>query len=504
MTMRFRIRTQGGQELSFASREMFEAFVRAGDLAPADLVYDSETASWAPARTHPIVLEIEYADTQPSHGPDAPIPAPRAPAADDPFGLTLAPAPSASHAESPARGDAPRESKDASHEASIGALEFTLAPQREVSPEDASRAFVEKLQLEREAEGEEWGSDGLGRIRMETPGGRADQVIEAAAPTPAASSDRGRPERGPFDSRPRPERPSAPPLREPPRSSRHDEGSEPPPLARPPRESPRWRGRRIAGLLGLGLIMAAGAASGVALSNRAARQALEPSGPDMPIGAIPVAPAPDASPSGRRPGIPRDESAVRGRAHELFLTATQAELRDLPPLPDAWPGAEYLMLPSGSPEVVGVFQQYLQTARALRGTDEARYRVAYQAALEDAGVDGEEAVDRLDAAMGDFAGTAERRDAHYERIERLASAAIGSHEALLEAEGLLVSGAPVNSADLSRLGAGVSGRDRDSQFLLEDVVTALEEALDGGGAGPRTPGNVRAWVWDGILDAVTG
>ena len=39
---------------------MFEDFVRSGDLSPDDLVYDVETSSWAPSRTHPIVLEIEY------------------------------------------------------------------------------------------------------------------------------------------------------------------------------------------------------------------------------------------------------------------------------------------------------------------------------------------------------------------------------------------------------------------------------------------------------------
>ena len=59
MTVRFRIRTSRGQELSFASHETFEEFVRSGDLAPDDFVYDDDTGEWAPARTHPLVLEIE-------------------------------------------------------------------------------------------------------------------------------------------------------------------------------------------------------------------------------------------------------------------------------------------------------------------------------------------------------------------------------------------------------------------------------------------------------------
>ncbi len=61
MAVRFRIRTSQGQELSFASHEIFEEFVRSGDLAPEDLVYDGETGEWAPARTHPLVLSIELA-----------------------------------------------------------------------------------------------------------------------------------------------------------------------------------------------------------------------------------------------------------------------------------------------------------------------------------------------------------------------------------------------------------------------------------------------------------
>ena len=60
MAVRFRIKTSAGQELSFATHEMFEDFVRSGDLSPEDLVYDGETGSWSPARTNPTVLDIEY------------------------------------------------------------------------------------------------------------------------------------------------------------------------------------------------------------------------------------------------------------------------------------------------------------------------------------------------------------------------------------------------------------------------------------------------------------
>lgn len=225
--------------------------------------------------------------------------------------------------------------------------------------------------------------------------------------------------------------------------------------------------------------------------------------PEAPVEAIAVEPRPTPPPE-REPVIASTEAAVRERAHERFLTATQAQLRDLEPVPDVWPAAEYLTLPSAYPEVVDVFQTYLSAIRGLRAEDESRYRTAYEAALQDAGVEGDEAGGRLDQAMLEFAGTADRRTAHYDRVEALASAAIRSHEALLEAEGLLVPGAPSDAVDPSAIGAGVSGRDEASQLLLEEVAELLTDVLEGGGSGPRTPENVRAWVWDGILDAVTG
>ena len=44
----------------------------------------------------------------------------------------------------------------------------------------------------------------------------------------------------------------------------------------------------------------------------------------------------------------------------------------------------------------------------------------------------------------------------------VASAAIGSHQALLDVEGLLVPGAPTDAANPSAIGAGIAGRDADS------------------------------------------
>ena len=94
MSVRFRIRTPGGQELSFASVEMFEDFVRSGDLSDDDLVYDAEDGSWAPARTHPIVLNVQYederAEAEAGSAEAAPSEVSDEPGPDNAFGLSLA------------------------------------------------------------------------------------------------------------------------------------------------------------------------------------------------------------------------------------------------------------------------------------------------------------------------------------------------------------------------------------------------------------------------------
>ena len=105
MSVRFRIRTSQGQEISFASHEMFAEFVRSGDLSPDDVVYDAETREWSSARTHPVVLQIEMeseeeteSETSDESDGDVEEIADLAPASDAStttadIGLDLAPAP---------------------------------------------------------------------------------------------------------------------------------------------------------------------------------------------------------------------------------------------------------------------------------------------------------------------------------------------------------------------------------------------------------------------------
>jgi hypothetical protein len=494
MTVRFRIRTQAGQELSFASREMFEDFVRAGDLNPEDLVYDGETGSWAPARTHPIVLEIEYEDEEEEAAPGKSKTADEAPSGGNALGLSLA-APAEGSAdgeggESTGPSGAPGESTGDAPGGSFG-LELSL--QEEVSPEDASRAFVERMKAEREAERELGRSVGVGGFTMETSGALADLVSEPVAPEPPKRAPPEPPRRTERRRDPEPDEPAG------------RRGGDTPPEGRPaPRTSAgtRGAGRNKVGILLVVAVIAGGGVVGVRLAQGGSSEDPSEAAPEVPVEAIPVEPRPTPPPE-REPVIASTEAAVRERAEERFLTATQAELRDLQPVPEAWPTAEYLTLPSTYPEVVDVFQTYRSAIRAVRAGDQSRYRIAYEAALEDAGVADEEATDRLDVAMQRFAETAEARAAHYDRVEALATAAIRSHEALLEAEGLLVPGAPSDGVDPSAIGMGVAGRDADSQLLLEEVSDLLTDVLEADGAGPRTPENVRAWVWDGFLDAMT-
>lgn len=220
--------------------------------------------------------------------------------------------------------------------------------------------------------------------------------------------------------------------------------------------------------------------------------------PDVPVDPIVVESEPEPT---REPVIARTSAAVAERARERFLTATQAELRELGSIPAAWPGGTYLALPSGAPEVLDVWQSYLTAIRRVRASDADRYRGAYEAALDDAVIEGEERGPRLEAALADFEASREPREAHYDRVEALASAAIQTHNALLDVEGLLIFNGSGEGVAAGPIGLGVTARDEDSELLLRQVVELLTATLEAEGLGPRTGDNVRAWVWDGFLDA---
>ncbi|MDE3007143.1 MAG: hypothetical protein OXU39_13715, partial [Gemmatimonadota bacterium] len=197
------------------------------------------------------------------------------------------------------------------------------------------------------------------------------------------------------------------------------------------------------------------------------------------------------------------EAAIRERAQERYLTSTQNDFRELPPIPETWASGSYFSLPSDYPEVVTAWGSYLTTIRTVRAEDLTRYADAYERALDDAAIAEEDRGARRDVAMSDFSALAETRASHYDRVEALASAALQSHSALVESEGLILFDPGGRVGGERAMGAGVYGRDAQADLLLSQVVDLLTGRLDAEGLGPGEAAAVRAWVWEGVLDVAT-
>jgi hypothetical protein len=519
MSVAFRIRTSAGQELSFASHEMFEDFVRSGDLSPDDLVYDVETSSWSPARTHPIVLEIEYereaeaneegeateaGEVTPTESRDGADEMGEAAdgdgadelseaadgdgaddaAADSTFGLSLAPPrePEPGQDDEATQGTSESgagpetaESKEADAGADgAGGFGLELAPADVISSEEAAKAFVEKMDAERASkiDFEPGPASGLA-FSMEGSGSLAEMISAPVVPEP----------------------PPAPPSRN--TVTRDGARSEPAPSPRPSGGGAR---KVFAAVVVVALVGVGGYFGLQLLADDSAAEEAEGEAAVVPIAVAPV----DPEPPPPEPVIANTESAVRERAQERFLTTTQNLLRDLEPIRDEWGTGAYLALPSAYADVVPIWQAYLTTIRGLRAADAARYEAAYEEALDDAAIVGEARAQRLEAALADFDAAAEARNGHYDRVEAIATAAIQSHNALIEAEGLILFDGSAGGGESGGIGAGASGRDADAQLLLDQVLELINATLDADGLGPGTGRNVRQWVWDGLLDAVTG
>jgi hypothetical protein len=488
MAVRFRIRTSAGQELSFASHEMFEDFVRAGDLSPDDLVYDGETGSWSPARTHPIVLEIEY---EREAGEEA---RPSAAGAGEPTTTDAAGTDEGDLPADAATGD--MKATESEGEAppvadlSSDALGLDLAPVEERTPEEEAQAFLRRMEAERDSD-----IDGGGPRRIEGFTKQDSSKLAGKLEPPAPE---------------RPSPPSPPPVRKKPvrtppaataRRAETIRRPEPPRRESPPSKGaePAAPGGRRLFVTFLALAVVAGGAY-VAYSLRSDAAPAPESEPEVAVEPMAVEPEPEPEPPPREPVIASTEAAVRERAQERFLTATQSQLRDLEPIPEAWASGPYLAVPSDHPEIVDVWQSYLATVLRVRAGDAERYRAAYVAALDDAAVGEEARQGRLAAAMSDFDAAAPPRAAHWDRVEALADAALRSHNVLVEAEGLILYDPAVAGESL---GSGTSGRDADAQLLLRQVIELLAARLAADGLGPRVPERVREWVWDGFLDAAT-
>ena len=466
--------------------------MRSGDLSPDDLVYDGETGSWSPARTHPVVLDVQYeleaaeeaaeaagtesqADSEAGGAPgadsdEAPESASEADSeaeadASGMEGITFVPEAKGDDAGAAGQGEGGESAKGTD-------LEFDLALTKELSPEDEQRAFLEKLEAERHHDVDQGMSirDSISGFTTDTLAPRPEEPRRAADPPP-----------------PRP--PAAPRIAAP---------------------APKKRGGvgRAVALFVVALLVAGGGYVGYrALSAEPVSEVPDPDGPLATAPGDSTDPQPEAIEPEPEPTpeavIPDTPGAVRERAQERYLAATQTALRTLQSIPEAWPEGPYLTVPSDHPEVVDVWQDYRATIQQVRQVDVERYRTAYEAALDDAAVVGEDRAERLQRAMDEFGVSQELRDAHFDRVEALATAAIQSHNALVEAEGLILFDATGSTGRPSGIGAGTSARNAEAQLLLDQVIELLEGALDADGDGPGSGENVREWGGDVFLAAIS-
>jgi len=440
MSVRFRIRTAQGQEVTFASHEVFAEFVRSGDLSPDDVVYDAETREWSSALTHPVVLQIEL-DSEDGVEGDA----------EQPEAEAEQPEADTEQAEAAPTPDVPSDP-------GLG-LELAPAPDQLTASEQGD-AFVKRMEAERASTLGFDDAPAVQGFRMEQGSSGLIEDIGEAVEEPA----RARPtiRREPRRAAPAP-----------------DEAK-----ARTPKKKKSGAGRKYAPLLIVAAVVAAG---GVYFGPELLAPATE-DGVELP-------PPPP-------PLIPDTEDALRARAQERYLTTTRALLRDLPPIPAEWLQGAYLAAPSEYPQVREAWYLYLTTVRQARAGDNERYRAGYSRALDDARVEGSARTLRLAGAVAAFQGAVGPRAAHYDRVEALITAALRGHDALAEAEGTIsyepASGTPVSGDPVIE----AVGRSPDAQSLLDQVLDMILGELNAP-SGPGRTANVGEWIWEGILDAVT-
>ena len=150
MRARFRIRKQDGAEVTPESLGAFTRLVKSGEIEETDLIYDSLTGEWAPARSHPVycmMLDRVYPEND--------------------LGLSVAP------------------------------------PEPEPSPEEAARAFIVQMEEERRADPDrpeqlldlpllDRGASGLSRDERPAPSVRTTETADSKRPCPRSKPKRRR------------------------------------------------------------------------------------------------------------------------------------------------------------------------------------------------------------------------------------------------------------------------------------------------------------------------
>ncbi len=463
--MRFRIRTSQGQELSFASEEMFADFVRSGAVSPDDLIYDGATGEWAPARTHTLIMELEA----------------------DSFAESEEAAAEATEGGS----ESVTETETKTDDAGEGDLSFGLSLAKETTPDEASAAFVAEMEAERSTDFDQ--IDTIEGLRIDPTGSGIIEDLVPAPPekpekkeAPMSFSSRG-------DAGGSRSRPSLPEPRRP-KPKRATPKQEP---AKPGGKRSKAFGAIVVGIIGIGIgVGIAAVLFGPELMSRVQNQA-----EDDPPPVVDPQPEPEPEPE---PSIPDTEEALRTRATERLLSTLRTELAVLRPIPDIWLDGAYLSSPSTYPDVREVWQEYLEVIRGIREQESELYTGAYLGALDDARVmTPATRTLRLAGAVAAFEEEVVHREGHYTRVDELVSAALVLHDLLTELEGSITyepAQGPSLSADPV---IQAVGRDEETQQQLNDALDRVLDALSADGLGPVDADVVPSWVFEGFREVIT-
>lgn len=407
MNARFRIRTGDGRELEPRTVEIFSELVRSGVVRPRDLVFDALTGDWLPAEAHPMVRLLHD------------------PLVNGPLSPTL---------------DAP----------------LDLVEPEERCPEEEARAFIRRMDAEREADPEKAPLARELSLMSARPG------VEEMAPPPAAVGEH-RPVGGPGT----PARPS------------HRAG-----LRTPSRRLRRSR---------LLVPASAGAALVVAvLALPALREA-----PELPA-RVAVGPALRADAV-----LPAAETWVREAALDAFAGKVEALRQELglgdPPAD--WLEGRYLAGAASYPEVREYWERMAAVLDETRAREAGLYREAYLEVAEGLGMAGPLRSLRLATALEDFSAAKPARDGVYARGLEMAAAALALHDVLV-ALGSRVTYEPLRGGRVSADPVlEAAGSDPEAQLLLESALDRVLGSLRGvDGASPRDRNRLGSWLAEALAE----
>ncbi|MEX2467250.1 MAG: hypothetical protein WD995_10085 [Gemmatimonadota bacterium] len=457
MSARFRIRTPQGQELSFGSEEMFADFVKSGELSSGDLVYDATTGEWSPALTHSLVLEFQSGgDDRSSEGEDAHVSEPGSEALSGGGEETVTPSESGAPTDDGAD------------------LGFQLAPEQ--TPEEAAAAFVKEMEAEREAEFER--RQELKGLKSDESGTGLLREIERTPPEPPSGQtpSRGQDAWSGEDARAPESTYEAPAPRR--KSARRA-------------SSPRRRGRGISGRFVFWALTFGVVGVGVLL------------GPDLiALAGVNTEGADVGEVDTGAPILPDTEEALRARADVRFLSRVLQSFAALPAIPNTWLDGRYLANASEYPGVRAAWVAYLEAIRRVRVDEDEYYSAAYLSALDDARVTGATRTLRLASALSRFESEGAERQAHYDRVAELATAAIDLHDLLVEREASITYEPAVGTRISADPILQAAGTDPETQQLLEAALDRVLDALSERQVGPVEASRVPDWMFEGLRDVV--